>query len=187
MLRKLAAVMSGALLAVLVAPALCTPAGAEEAKAPSPAEPQTDVRVTIRLGRVEQGKRNVLKSYDLVVAAGTVGSKLMSGARVPIPTAGSDAADKGTGGDGSTRFVYQNIGFSVDAKVWIIGDKKLKLLAEIEDSRLKERAAGQPPIVETRQLSMNAILSDGTPMEVTRVEGEADLTGFVEIEAKILR
>jgi hypothetical protein len=187
MLRKFAAVLSGALLAVLVAPGLCTATRAEEAKAPSPAEPQTNVRVTIRLGRMEQGKRNVLKSYDLVVAAGTVGSKLLSGARVPIPTAGSDAAEKGMGNDGATRFVYQNIGFSVDAKVWILGDKKIKLLAELEDSRVKERTGNQPPFVETRQLSINAILSDGAPLEVTRVEGEADQPGFVEIEAKVLR
>ncbi len=182
MLRRIAAVMTGALLAVIVAPA-----GAEEARPPSPAEPQTNVRITVRIGRIEQGKRNVLKSYDLVVAAGPVGSSLLSGARVPIPTAAGDAADKGAGGDGSTRFVYQNIGFSTDAKAWIVADKKVKLLANIEDSRLKDRAAGLPPIVETRQMSMSAILSDGVPMEVTRFEGETDLSGFVEIEARILK
>ncbi len=181
MLRKLAAVVSGALLAAIVAPA-----GAEEARVPSQAEAQANVRITVRIGKLEQGKRNVLKSYDLVVASGTVGSTLLSGARVPIPTAAGDADDKGAGGEGSTRFVYQNIGFSTDAKVWIVGDKKVKLLANIEDSRLKERVAGQPPIVETRQMSMSAILSDGVPMEVTRFEGETDLSGFVEIEAKIL-
>ncbi len=187
MLRKLAAVMSGALLALLVAPALCSLAAAEEARPPAPAEPQTNVRITIRVGKVQQGKRNVLKSFDLVVAAGSVGSKLLSGTRVPIPTASTAAEDEGTEGEATTRFVYQNIGFSVDAKVWIVGDKKIKVLAEIEDSRLREHGAGEFPIVETRQLSMNAILTDGTPMDVTRVEGEADSPGFVEIEARMLR
>ncbi len=186
MLRKLAAVLSGALLAALVAPVASAPARAEEAKASAGTEPQVNVKVTVRLGRMEQGKRNVLKSYDLVVASGSTGSKLLSGARVPIPTA-SEPGDKGPGGDGSTRFVYQNIGFSAEARVWITGDRKIKILAELEDSRVKERTGNQPPFVETRQLSVNAILSDGTPMEVTRVEGEADQPGFVEIEAKTLR
>ncbi len=186
MLRRIAAVLSGALLVVLLAPVLSAPAGAQEAKAGSGAEPQINVRVTIRLGRMEQGKRTVLKTYDLVVAAGTAGSKLLSGARVPIPTA-SNEGEKGLPGEGATRFVYQNIGFSADAKVWIVGDKKVKLLAELEDSRVKERTGNQPPFVETRQLSVNTILTDGTPMEVTRVEGEADQPGFVEIEARILR
>ena len=187
MLKRLLAIASGALLAVLVAPVLSVPAGAEETRPPSAVEPQTNVRVTIRLGRIEQGKRTVLKSYELLVAAGSAGTKLLSGARVPIPTASSDAAEKGTGGEGSTHFVYQNIGFSTDAKVWIYGDNRIKLLAEIEDSRLKERAPGQPPYVETRQLSLNAILTDGKPMDATKVEGDTDPSGFVEVEAKILR
>ena len=183
MLRKLMTVACGA----IVAAALCTQAPAEEPK-PSPAsEPQTNVRVTIRLVKLEQGKRSVVKSYDLLVAAGSTGSKLLSGSRVPIPTAVRDAGDEGAGGDGTTQFVYQNIGFSVEAKAWLVGDKKIKLLADIEDSRLMERAAGQPPVVETRQLSVNAILADGTPMEATRIEAEAVPPGFVGIEAKILR
>lgn len=187
MLERLAPIASSTLLTLLVAIAPWTAVAAEETRAPAAAEPQVNVRVTIRLGKLEQGKRHLLKRYDLVVAAGTVGSKLLSGARVPIPTASGDAVGKGAEGEGSTRFVYQNIGFSTEAKVWIVGDRKIKLLAEIEDSRLGERLAGQPPIVETRQLSVNAILSDGTPMDVTSVQGEADPSGYVEIEATILR
>lgn len=186
MLRKLASLALGPLLAALFAPAVCVPAGAQETRAQSPAEPQTNVRVTIRLVKLDQGKRNVVKSYDLLVATGTTGSKLLSGSRVPIPNVKREPAEKGAGGEESTQYVYQNIGFSVEAKVWLVGDRKVKLLAEIEDSRLKERA-GQPPVVETRQLSVNTLLPDGTPMEATRIEGDADPSGVVEVEARILR
>ncbi len=44
-----------------------------------------------------------------------------------------------------------------------------------------------PPHVETRQLSVNAVLTPGEPLEVGRVEGIRDRSGFVEVEAKILR
>jgi len=45
---------------------------------------------------------------------------------------------------------------------------------------------GGPPTVETHQVSVNAILENGVPMELTRVEGILDKPGFVEVEAKIL-
>lgn len=188
MLRKLAALACGAVVAALIAPALCAPAFAEETKASAAtAETQTDVRITVRLGKLDQGKRTVMKSYDLVVVAGSSGSKLLSGSRVPIPTATHEPSDKGAGGDASTEFVYQNIGFSIEAKVWLVGDKKIKILGALEDSRLTDRIPGQPPVVETRQLSVNAVLADGTPMEVTRVEADGMPPGFVEIEARILK
>ena len=136
-------------------------------------EPQPNVKVTIRLGKLEQGKRQVLKTYDLVVAPETNGSKLLSGSRVPIPT--------------GTEIVYQNIGFSAEAMVWLVGGGRIKLNAKLEDSRLVERLEGKPPHVETRQLAVNAVLSDGKTMEVTRVEGSTDPSGFVEIEATVLK
>jgi hypothetical protein len=150
--------------------------------APPAAEPRGNVKVTIRIGRVEGGQRRPVKSYDLVVAPDTAGSKLLSGARVPLPV----GDDKSEGGEG-VRFVYQNIGFSAEAMVWVLPTGKIKLLAQIEDSRLAEAVAGRPPVVETRQLSVNAVLTDGQPMEVTRVDGGTDPSGFVEVEAKVLR
>lgn len=164
MLRKLAALAFASLLVPGVL-------AADEKIAP---EPQPNVKVTIRLGKIEQGKRNVVKTYDLVVSPKTEGSKLLSGSRVPIPT----------GPDG---VVYQNIGFSAEAMVWLVGDGKIKLAAKIEDSRLSDKVVGTAPYVETRQLSVNAILSDGKPMEVTKVEGSIDPSGFVEVEATVLK
>ena len=145
------------------------------------AEPRANVKVTIRLGRLENGQRRPTKSYDLVVAPDTAGSKLLAGARVPLPV-GEDRAE----GDGA-KFVYQNIGFSAEAMVWILSNGKIKLLGSFEDSRLAEAGAGKPPVVETRQLSVNTVLTDGQALEVTRVDGGTDPSGYVEVEAKILR
>ena len=151
---------------------------AQEAAA-RPAEAQPNVSVTIRVHRLDHGQRRLLKSYNLLVAPDTPGSKLLSGSRVPLPM----------GGDGSDKaaFIYQNIGFSANAEVKLLGDGRIKLVALIEDSRLAETVAGRPPVVETRQLSVNAVLTDGKPMEVTRVESETDPSGLVEVEAKILK
>ena len=121
----------------------------------------------------------MVKTYHLVVGPETKGSTLLSGARVPLPV-GGDAADK-------AAFVYQNIGFSVVAEAFVLTDGRIRLNAQLEDSRLLEPVAGRPPVVETRQLSVNAVLSEGKPLEVTRVEGEVDPNGFVEVEAKVER
>ena len=61
------------------------------------------------------------------------------------------------------------------------------MIANIEDSRIRDGSGDAPPTIETRQLSVNAILSDGVPLEVTRVDGVTEHSGFVEIEATILR
>jgi len=147
------------------------------------AEPSADsdlsnVKVTFRLGKLENGERVPLKSYDLVVAPGEIGSKLLSGARLPFPT--------GSGGDGGT-VVYQNVGFSTEVRAWVVGADRIKLVADIEDSRVRDGDDGPLPTVETRQLSVSAVLVDGKPLVLTRVDGVADLSGFVEVEARIMR
>lgn len=187
MIKKFRSLGSGAWIAasIIFVSVLPLPARAEESRPAGAAAPQTNVRVTVRLGKLEQGKRTVLKTYGLLVVAGGSGSKLLSGARVPIPTAMPAAS--GTAGEAGTRIVYQNIGFSVTAETWLAGDKKIGIRADIEDSRLDERGQGQLPVVETRQLSVNALVSDGVPIEVTRVEADAGATGFVEVEAEILK
>ncbi len=165
---------------ILVASA--APSRAQGTPAPAAAaEPRANVKVTIRIGRLENGQRRPTKSYELVVAPETAGSKLLAGARVPLPVGDGKAEADGA------RFVYQNIGFSAEAMVWILSSGKIKLQGNFEDSRLSEAVGGRPPVVETRQLSVNTVLTDGQPMEVTRVEGGTDPSGYVEVEAKVLR
>ncbi len=141
------------------------------------AGPAENVMLTVRIGQLEGNKRVSVKSYDLVVISGGLGSKLLSGARVPFP-----ATDKGDV-DG---WVYQNIGFTTEVHAWVMKDGRIKLIATLEDSEVEAGQDGKPPSVETRQLSINAILTPGEPLEVGRVEGIRDRSGFVEVEARIL-
>ncbi len=172
--RQLLALAFVAIVAIPVSVVQAQPAGSGTTIA------EANVLVTVRIGRLEGSKRTVVKSYDLVVATGGGGSQLLSGARVPIPTTSES-------GDDVTAFVYQNIGFSTEARAWLTEDKRIKLAATIEDSRVVKGEGGEPPTVETRQLSVTAILSPGQPLEVTRVQGVTAQDGFVEVEVNILK
>ena len=141
------------------------------------AGPAENVMLTVRIGQLEGNKRVAVKSYDLVVVSGGLGSKLLSGARVPFPATDEDDVDE---------WVYQNIGFTTEVHAWVMKDGRIKLIATLEDSEVEAGQDGKPPSVETRQLSINAILTPGEPLEVGRVEGIRDRSGFVEVEARIL-
>lgn len=159
--------------AVLLVSLAVSPFAVAQEEAAEPEESSTaNVLLVVRIGKLENGQRIPVKEYNLIVADGTPGSNLLSGQRVPFP--------------GDEGHVYQNIGFSTHARAWILGPKTIKLVADIEDSRLREGERGAP-IVETRQLGINAMLTDGVPLELTRVDGITDNSGFVEVEARILR
>ena len=140
--------------------------------------PAENVKLTFRMGQLEGNKRTESKSYDLVVISGGLGSKLLSGARVPFPTSDDQEADGG--------WVYQNIGFTTEVHAWVLEDGRIKLIASLEDSQVVAGKDGAPPYVETRQLSINAVLTPGKPLEVGRVKGIRDRSGYVEVEANIL-
>jgi len=166
-------ILTGVLPVVLLAMMPLVPAQPAPEKGTDPSQEGINVVIHFRIGTIEGKKRTVTKSYNLVVAAGSMGSELLAGQRVPFRSAGADGG-----------VTYQNIGFATDAKAWVIGDDKVKLMADIEDSRIRDNE-GELPIVETRQLTVNAILTDGVPLELTRAEGLTDLSGFVEVEARI--
>ncbi len=148
------------------------------------AGPAENVLLTVRLGRLEEGKRVDVSSYQLVVVSGGPPSKFLSGARVPIPTGTEDDDDEQ--GAELTAYVYQNIGFTTQVHAWVMDDGRIKLIATLEDSFI-EAENDELPEIETRQLSINALLTPGKPLEVGRVEGIRERSGFVEIEAKLLR
>jgi len=141
--------------------------------------PAENVKLTFRMGQLEGNKRTESKSYDLVVVSGGLGSKLLSGARIPFPTSDEE--------DDDSDWVYQNIGFTTEVHAWVLEDGRIKLIASLEDSEVVAGENGAPPHVETRQLSINAVLTPGEPLEVGRVEGIRDRSGYVEVEANILR
>jgi len=167
-------------LTFFAAPALAQSESTEKSAGPS-----VNVLLTVHLGSLEGGKPKDVRSYNLVVVSGGPGSKLLSGARVPFPATAEDSDDDD--GDRAVTYVYQNIGFTTEAHAWVLEDGRIKLIASLEDSFVeKSEDPDAPPSVETRQLSVNAILKPGVPMEVTRVEGIRDSSGFVEIEAKVI-
>ena len=165
---------------VLAAPLM---AQTEPLEASTKAGSKTNVLLTFRMGPIEGGQRTIAKSYSLIVAEGNVGSKLLSGERIPFPARTADGSD----GEGTQAFVYQNIGFSTEVRVWLVDTNRIEIVADIEDSRVRPGEDGMPPTVETRQLTVNAILTDGVALELTHVKGVTDKEGFVEVEAKILR
>lgn len=169
-----------AMLVLVATAVLAWSAAAAHAAEASQEGVSENVLVTVRMGTLDDGKRETLKTYTLIVATGTVGSKLLAGERVPFPSARPDA------GEGAAGIVYQNIGFVTEIRAWPVDKKTIRVAADIEDSRV-QRVEGQPPTVETRQLAVNAVLTDGVPLELTRVDGVTDREGFVEIEAKFLR
>ena len=176
------------LIAGTLLPVLMLAASVATVQAQAEPGSNENVLITVRMGKLEGELRVPVKSYCLVVADGTPGSKLLSGERVPFPMGKGTLADKFDSDVETTgSFVYRNIGFATEIRAWIVDKKLIKIVADIEDSRVREGKEGEPPTVETRQLSVNAILTDGVPLELTRVEGVTAQPGFVEIEAKILR
>lgn len=175
--------IAGIILALLFLPAMGATDRSRETAEDEVAMPASvNILLTFRLGRLEDGARKDIKSYQLVVISGGSGSRLLNGARVPFPTTSStndETAD-------ATTFVYQNIGFSTEVNAWMLADGRIKVIANIEDSRIGEPVSSKPATVETRQLSVDALLTPGTPLEVARVEEIRDQSGFVEVEAKIL-
>jgi hypothetical protein len=148
-------------------------------------ESQKNVLLLVRIVQMEGANRLPIKTYSLVVADGSPGSKLLAGARVPFPTE-VPGTEKGSGDLTGMGIAYQNIGFSTNARAWIVGEDKIRVMADIEDSQVVPGAEGAPPMVETRQMSVNAVLTDRTPLELTRAEGQGGRTAFVEVEARIL-
>jgi Flp pilus assembly secretin CpaC len=171
-------------IVILVLFALILAAGSALAEQePADGGPGANVLLTVRLARLDAGKPTDVQSYNLVVVSGGLSSKLLSGARVPFPARAADDDDD----DGMVTYVYQNIGFTTEAHAWVLEDGRIKLIATLENSFVEpSETKGDPPSVETRQLSVNAILTPGKPLEVTRIEGIRDSSGFVEIEAKVL-
>jgi len=176
---------AGLLVAVLLAAPVAV---AQTPDATDSAAADVNVLIHFRMGTIDGDDRTVTKSYTLIVASGSSGSSLLAGQRVPFPTVDSGFS-RGSVDDSTPAraIVYQNIGFATNAEAMVIGGNKIRLRADIENSRIVEDEDGGLPIVETRQLTINAILTDGQPLDVTRAEGLMDRPGFVEVEARILR
>ncbi len=182
---KSARFAAGAVVALLLVSSMTVAQNAEPAAAETA---RANILVHFRTGVLDGEKRTVAKSYSVIVVSGAEGSDLLAGHRIPFPTM---EAGKSSGADGDSAparpIVYQNIGFVTHAVATIIDGGKILLRADLESSRLIEGEDGALPWVETRQVTFNAILTEGQPLEITRAEGLTEQAGFVEVEARILR
>ena len=176
--RSIFVLVSAVLLLVSVAPA-----AAEEVVSPAGQGAGRNILLTIKLGQIVDGAPKMVKEYQVVLAENTEGSRLLSGARVPLQTETHGQDDDQV----ASSFTYQNIGFTVTAEARSMADGRISLRALLEDSRIREEdVTDGPPVVETRQLSVAVVLVDGKPMEITRVEGVEDHPGYVEVQADVL-
>jgi len=99
--------IAGVLLAVLLPAATVATAQAEAEEGSN-----TNVLITVRMGKLDGDQRVPVKSYNLVVADGTPGSRLLAGERVPFPTSKGTLADKlDPDAETTASFAYRNIGF----------------------------------------------------------------------------
>jgi hypothetical protein len=181
---KRAILAGGALIALLVVSSMAV-AQSPDGTGTSAAE--ANILIQFRMGTLDGETRTVTKSYSLIVASGSAGSDLLAGHRIPFPTVDSGLSG-GSGDDAAPArpIVYQNIGFVTHAVATIIDGGKIMLRADIENSLVVESEDGGLPVVQTRQVTFNAILTEGETLEVTRAEGVMDQAGFVEVEARIL-
>ena len=166
MTRRIFAILPLCLLIVVVS--LPVHAGNTEGQAADHPEP-LQVELTIRVGSMEDGKREPRREYDVIAINGQQ-SEFVSGGRVPIPTTSFNTSN-GNEAVPMTAFTYQNVGFSAQLQVWVDGDA-IRLDANIEDSHLSEQPAVQErPIIATHQQRVHAILEDGVPLQLTRAQG----------------
>ncbi len=77
--------VAGCALALCLLAAPATPAQLAPAQAVEE-ESKDNVRITVRVIRLEDGKPVPVKNYSLIVVSGPAGSKLLVGERVPFPS-----------------------------------------------------------------------------------------------------
>jgi hypothetical protein len=175
--RPFAALACLVLSTIVVAPVAAQQSGASG----------DNVVLTVRIGSIADGERTVDKTYRLVLSPGSEGSRLLSGARVPLATETKEIDDTGdANAEVIAAFTYQNIGFSITAEAQVVEPSRILLRALLEDSRIGQADTAGPPPVETRQLSVNVVLTNGEPLEITRVERAAGDSGFVEVQADLV-
>ena len=142
-----------------------------------------NVLVTIRVGAPDAP----VKSYQLVADGGGQAAKLMDGQRVPIPTTTFQTSSPPDVIVPMTSYTYQNVGFEAEVRAWVQEDGRIKIVAEIEDSRLAdEPAAGGRPVIQTRHQRVHGTLIEGEPLRMTRVEEEGAGVRYLEILAEVL-
>jgi hypothetical protein len=174
-------------LIVAVVPAAGDTASSLDGHAPN-------VLVKITLGKIEDGDRKPLRSYQLLAPGSGAPARLSTTNRIPIPTItmGQDSDGHSTP---ASSFTYQNIGFQANVRAHVLGGGMVEINADIDDSALYNPAdiergkPGQPsaPVVTGVTQSIQAFVTQGTPIVSTLVEDPKGQSIYIQIGAEILR
>ena len=149
--------------------------------------PGVNVMVTISVSKLEEGRRTSVRSYRLVAVAGGRPTELFTGSRVPIPATTFQAATQGAEVVPYTSYVYQNVGFSAEVRARVLPDGRIQLDAEIEDSALDSSVGRERPAVTSWTQKLGAIVADGEPMEIIRLEEGRGHPTVLEIRADVVK
>ena len=144
---------------------------------PAAAETPTNIELTVRVGEMDAGEPMDTTTYTFTLTSGESHSSFDSGLRMPIPTT--------VGEPGQTTYSYQNIGFSLNARAQLLDNNQIQIDLSLEDSSIAR--PGKVPVIATVNASTNTLLTAGKPLQLTNIQGSADESMYIEIEANILR
>ena len=124
----------------------------------------SNVLVTIT---VTEGTESTERSYQLIARDRAGAAELLTGWRVPVPTAES-------GSPAVTSYTYQNVGLTARIKAQVLPDSHVALRGGIEISKVSEpttkpRSLVTPPIIGTFQQEFDVVLREGDPLDLAVV------------------
>jgi hypothetical protein len=158
-------------------------AGVVIAQSPDTQGPGPNVEITITVGKLVEGKPQVIETYRLLARAGSE-SRLLIGWRTPIPTARTGGTDAGK----VTAFTYQNVGMTTNLKVELIDAKTVLLRGELELSGADDESeiADAAPVIGTFQQGLDVVVSEGKGLRIAEVPDPEGGTRFLEVEVDVL-
>jgi hypothetical protein len=156
---------------------------------------ESNVLVKITVGRIENGDRKPMRSYQVLTPGGGGPARINTSNRIPIPAMTAMPAQNEDGAHimPVTSFSYQNVGFQASVRTVILGSDTVKLSADIEDAALynpadinrKPGAATAPVVTSFTQTISDAIVRKGSPLITTVVDDPKGQSMYVQIGAEI--
>ena len=88
-----------------------------------------------------------------------------------------------------TSFVYQNVGFTATVRASLLPDRKIWVEGQVEDSSSASAPAAETshsPVIAIFQQEIDAVLDEGRPLIVGRVDDASGRTLYMEVGARLL-
>lgn len=140
-----------------------------------------NVLVTITSGKFQGLEKIPVRTYHVLAENGQR-TELLDGQRVPIPVTTFKADVQPI--VPMTSYTYQNVGFSATLWARDAGAGRVQLDGVLEDSRIVAEAA--QPVIQTRSRKFQALLQDGVPTEILRVQTADTEDGYIDVTAEIV-